>query len=650
MPAHRKPRRSQATAHVRPGTPPRPRERPFWRTHAWLLLLVALVLWGTTDDREVGLIADGRQMIFTAVAVSETGSLGQARDRDLTVRRPEGDSVSRYGLGMSFAQVPAAALAPAVERRLGAGSSQPLFLIAPWCFLFAAALLAGMAARELGAGLAGQQFAILLATLASPLGSYVGTALSEPLQAAALIGAFTSALIARRTSRPGAAVMAGACVGIAILTKSSLAVVAPLTLLPMVTPTPRRRRLLALAGGGLLPIVAVWLWFEVARFGRPFASYAGEGFTHPFVDGLWRLLAGPDKGLLLYFPALAVAVVAGTRTWRDRAARESALGALLPFVALLALAAPWWAWHGVDGWGPRLLVPAVPLLGALAAVEIARWPRPAAYVLVAASIAINLPPLLQNPTPVVRYMWQCAWPSDPAIALRVPRFARRDQDGRTLVPPDQVLATVPSASPFVVLPWFWNASRGNPPAIAAQLQRPPWSSARPDIVPVPPLSPAEAEKIARPPRWNFWGRGFAPAARPFAVYDSALADQVIRAQELRRTDVALRLARKYLDLAPSGFADALLLECYRLLRRRADAVAWLTSLPTERRLEPAINVVLALWDRDDGKEEQARALLRSAAAAYPNSPLQSALDAPLSAWPSDFGSMTSNAGALPVAR
>ena len=55
---------------------------------------------------------------------------------------------------------------------------------------------------------------------------------------------------------------------------------------------------------------AVWLWFELDRFGRPLASYGGEGFTHPFIDGAWRLLIGPNRGLLLYFPALALAVAA----------------------------------------------------------------------------------------------------------------------------------------------------------------------------------------------------------------------------------------------------------------------------------------------------------------------------------------------------
>ena len=97
-------------------------------------------------------------------------------------------------------------------------------------------------------------------------------------------------------------------------------------------------------------------------------------------------------------------------------------------IALSLLAAPWWAWHGVDGWGPRLLVPGIPLLAAIAAaLEIERWRSGWRAALVTVSILLNVPPLLQHPTPVVRYTWACAWPAVDAssasacVRLRAPR-------------------------------------------------------------------------------------------------------------------------------------------------------------------------------------------------------------------------------------
>src|SRR5690348_14626974 len=79
-----------------------------WWFSTPIFVAVCLILFTTADERQVAGVADGRQMIFTAVALTESGTLGQARGRDLAVERSGGDSVSRFGLGMAFAQVPAA--------------------------------------------------------------------------------------------------------------------------------------------------------------------------------------------------------------------------------------------------------------------------------------------------------------------------------------------------------------------------------------------------------------------------------------------------------------------------------------------------------------------------------------------------------------
>jgi MFS family permease len=648
MPSRKTRRRSRTTQDA-PGPAA---SRSLFRVHRWLFLAIVVVLFATTDDRHVGLVTDGRQMAWTAIAITETGTIGQARARDLTFPRDGGDSVSRYGMAMSLAQIPAAWLAPRVEARLGAASAQPLFLIAPFLFVLAAAVFAGTAARELVRltvdkvdSVWAERVAILLSTLASPLGVYAAIELSEPLQAAALSAAFAAALIATRLDDRRMAAAAGISVGVAVLTKSSLLFVTPLALLPLVSGQHRWRHIAA-AAAGFVPVGAGWLTIEVWRFGNPFASYAGERFSHSFFDGFWRLLVGVNKGLLLYFPALIAVVMAITRAIRGRRVLFEYLGAALPFIALLALAAPWWAWHGVGGWGPRLIVPAIPLLAAVAAVEIARWRRSTALSLLVVSLVANLPPLLQHPIPVLNYMWSCAWPQgDAATADSLPPFTRRMEGGRVLIPPDHVLSEIPEASPFVLQPWFFYVTHQSDEAAAALLQSPPWISARPDIRPLATMSPEDARALTRRPRWNVWGRGFwpePPDARYASMYDWGLSDQVIRAQQQRRTDIALMLAMKLTSLAPDGYADALLLESYRLLKRDRDAAVYLSGLSHERRAHPAINVVLALWERDDGNEQEARNFLRSVADRYPDSPLQAAVTAPLNQWPSDFGSMTAD--------
>ena len=67
--------------------------------------------------------------------------------------------------------------------------------------------------------------------------------------------------------------------------------------------TAARVRALAFLGGAS-PFAALWLAFEIVRFGRPFASYVGEPFSHP---ARWPLAphGGPEQGALPLLPARA---------------------------------------------------------------------------------------------------------------------------------------------------------------------------------------------------------------------------------------------------------------------------------------------------------------------------------------------------------
>ncbi len=625
---------------------------------AWVALcVVAVALLLTMDDRYAGAIADGRQMTWTAIAIVETGEIGQARGRDFTWPRAQGDAVSRYGMAMSLAQVPAAWLAPRVEARLGPGSSQPLFLIVPFLCVCIGAWAAGRAATSLGAGAAGATAAVFLASLASPLGSYAALDLSEPLQAASLAVAFAFAIsatasgITRRRALVHSVVV-GAAAGIAVLTKSSLLVVAPFAMLPLLAPggVLSRAAGVGAALGGFSPPAALWLAFELTRFGQLGVSYGGESFTHPWTDGLWRLLVGPNRGFVLYYPALVLAVVAAVAAWRGGTVRKgvAVAGALGVFVGLLALAAPWWAWHGVWGWGPRLLVPALPVLAVSASLLLAGWPAWVRAAVVIVCILINLPGLVQNAAPVTVYATSCQWPTaDDTFARSLARYARReDPPGTFRVAPDQVLETVPSASPFLVFPWFHEATATTDVDEAARrLQPVPWASARPDITCGQDVPLDFVRRLLRRPGWAMWGRSFSPdAAFPGfpGVYNEGLLDQVVRAQQLGRAEQALDLAHRLVRLAPSGEADALVLESLRLLKRRSDAATYLSALPRERRSEPKINVVLALFERDAGNENAARALLGSVVVGMRGLPVERMLTAPLAEWPPDLFSMTSS--------
>ena len=193
-------------------------------------------------------------------------------------------------------------------------------------------------------------------------------------------------------------------------------------------------------------------------------------------------------------------------------------------------------------------------------------------------------------------------------------------------------------------PWFLRATWTADPAEAARiLASPPWIAVRPDIRFSEAPTPELARHLTGRARWSFWGRGFWPADEDRihgAVYDEGLYDQVVRAQQLRLAPRALALARKLVALAPSGKADAAMLESLRLLGQRGQAAEYLAGLPAERRAHPELNVVLALFERDAHNESLARQFLQSVATSFPGTPVIEALGRPLAEWPADLFSMT----------
>jgi hypothetical protein len=304
------------------------------RPVAAAVLLAGAVLAATADERVFGLMTDGRMMVETAFSMVSLGEIGIARGHTVDVPRPGGDSVSLYGMGASFVlAAPMLAAAP-VEKAIGTGASQTLFVLAQLLCVLVAAASAGLLARAWGASAGACAFAVLATALASPLWAYVALDFSEPLQAALVGGAFAAAGAsaagdagARRTL--ALAALAGFLAGFALLTKSLLVVVFPAVLAALLLRADAdadagagRGRRAAVASAGFALPAAAWLAFEIARFGRPFGSYGGMHFSHPVLDGLWRLTVGPNKGLVFYFPLCVLSIWGAVRMLRARRRRS----------------------------------------------------------------------------------------------------------------------------------------------------------------------------------------------------------------------------------------------------------------------------------------------------------------------------------------
>ncbi len=596
------------------------------------LLVCTVTLLLTLDDRHAGRISDECQMVYTAVAMTETRSLGLSLD--MTVGDPatdrRGEPVSRYGMASSFLQLPAALLAPGVERRLGPGTSGPLFLLVPILCVLAAGWASSRVATLLGGTLTGASLAVFLSTIASPLGSYGSMLFSEPLQAACLAGVLACSLAAVReddTRRSLAlAAATGAMIGAALLAKTVLLLFAAPLALPLLRPASRRTvsKRLAAGAAGFVPLAAVWLHFELRRFGALVGGYAEERFSHGLLDGLVRLTVFPDCGLLFFFPVAILAwwTIARLVRGRETAAgiRLAAAGAALSFSAMLVTSALWWCWHGAAGWGPRLLVPSVPVLAAFAALWLEKRPGAVRAGAVALCALLNLPPLLAHPALVAVFTNTCANPTISAReAAALPASTTMQlPDGTIKILPSFVLPYVPSAAPQVVYPWFAWASRGGTPAeVATRLQTPPWLRERPAITP-PDVATLQGDigRVAPRFRWG-WGRTLLagpsdPVVTP--VYLNALRNQAVRLLKRSRPEEALEVSGTLRAITRSGDADAFTLESLRMSSRFETAADFVRSLGGAARSWPSTAAATALLLRDSGRESDARAAMAVAAA------------------------------------
>ena len=238
----------------------------------------------------------------------------------------------------------------------------------------AAALLL-LIARELGFSLRAGLAASLSAGLATPLWHYAQTFFSEPLAALLWLAFTLFVLLARRRAPLAMLALAGAMVGCLGLTKVALlalAIPAGVLLLWEVRGAPAGDKALRLGAAalGMLPPLGLMLAYNHLRFGSPFATGYGDqvaAWTTPFLEGLYGLLLSPGRGLLLFCPLVLLAIAASPALRRRDAALHDF--SWLTLLTLVLLYARWHMWEGGWCWGPRFLVPALPLL----ALTVAAW-------------------------------------------------------------------------------------------------------------------------------------------------------------------------------------------------------------------------------------------------------------------------------------
>ncbi len=337
---------------------------------------------------------DEETMLAVTRGLLERGSVAVVVEDDAPVSalRPGRDDgrYSPYGVLPSLAALPLQALGAlfgggdpgardyasrlAVTALNGPVTAATAALLAAWA-------LALGASRRWALGLA------LLYGLATFAWPYARTFFSEPLAGLLILAA---ALAAERAGRADEGMArrlllaSGLAAGLLLTTRIAAGVALPVIGLYVLWLGWRQAR----AGGrpasfalssfilhpssfllGLLPGVALLLWYNLARFGTPLASgYASEAglFTTPFLEGLYGLLLSPGKSVLLFAPPLLLAIPGAIGLWR-RGRADVVLLCVGLFLSHLLLYARWGEWQGGGVWGPRFLLPVVAPLLALGA-------------------------------------------------------------------------------------------------------------------------------------------------------------------------------------------------------------------------------------------------------------------------------------------
>lgn len=383
------------------------------RTGRWIFLVLGLVYLVTLGGHFYS--GDGIEVARTAESLVLRGELALSRaegERDWGYPGRDGKRYAPYALGQSLVEAPFIAAAAAAtgpmplsdhlkgRLRHAAAVSSNVFVSA------AIGWVLYLLARRLGWSRRVSSALSLMNGLGTMTWVYAHHDFADPLTALTLLG---SIFLLRRYGDTGSRrdiVLGGAVLGLSLLAKYQMVIYCPVVWLYLILLRMERKE----RGIRSLARDTALLAFPVILFGLAdlgvnywkFGSMTATGYEQeasPWAGwihlpaGLYGLLLSPGKSIFLYNPlllAFPLALPGFLRTHRSECRMVlAALG-----VTLLFLSPLYW-WHGDWAWGPRYLLPLVPLMvlglaPMVAAASVAVPPRRWLAGLLVLAVAVNL--------------------------------------------------------------------------------------------------------------------------------------------------------------------------------------------------------------------------------------------------------------------
>lgn len=350
------------------------------RTARWIALaaLLAFAVIGggrVTSSDEVTMLDLSRALLHGHIDVPEGA----------TLRGPDGRCYTKNTAGQAVLALPLVAVGErvAAAARLDAGRTELVTRAVASGFnaIVTALLLAAFyaVARAFGVRPGAALASTALLAFTTPLVVYAKSFMAEPLEATGLLLALGGAALAGAggaDATPGESRWARVAALGAFLAVSAKASMLPLALLALTALGTKRPARWTWPLSGLAAAALGHLLYNAARFGTPFESGYGaqaspDAFSTPLLVGAYGLLLSSGKGLMWFAPAVWLAPWGAAAMRRERAhhttprhaaASAAARTGLLVFAAAVVQFGTFQHWGGDGSWGPRYLVPTLPLV------------------------------------------------------------------------------------------------------------------------------------------------------------------------------------------------------------------------------------------------------------------------------------------------
>ena len=346
---------------------------------AWGIALAAFLTFALTGGGRI--VGSDEVTMFTLARTLMHG--GIAVPEGATLQGPDGRFYSKNTAGQAVLALPLVALGDAASGAAGFTDEKrelaSRFVASFFNAIVAALLLAALydALRRLRVSVGAAFAATVLCGFTTPLWVYAKSFMAEPLEALGLLLALTGSALAGAAPSPVEARDSERRAGLGVfLAVSAKLGVAPLALACVTSAGFQRPRAWRGPLVGLALALAGHALYNAARFGTPFetgygAQASASAFTTPLLVGVYGLLLSSGKGVAWFAPAILLAPWGVARMVRSRQhsdaarrgddVRRAAFAILAAWAVGLVLYGRFQHWGGDGSWGPRYLVPLLPL-------------------------------------------------------------------------------------------------------------------------------------------------------------------------------------------------------------------------------------------------------------------------------------------------